>query len=123
MVADLFLYHYECNYKNNSLLLHRYIDDIVLNSIDNANFSLPVIHSAYLALTFNNLNNNVINFLNLKILLHNNKIFIDIYDKREDFSFQVNIFTGFNSCLHLSVYRNILFKQLFRIKKMMFFML
>ena len=30
MLADLFLYHYEYEYKNN-LQLHRYIDDITLN--------------------------------------------------------------------------------------------
>ena len=32
---DLFLYYYECSYINNSLHLHRHIDDINLNSIDN----------------------------------------------------------------------------------------
>ena len=58
-----------------------------------------------LTLICNNLNNNVINFLDLKILLHNNNIFIDIFDKRKEFSFQVNAFTSFNSCLHLSIYK------------------
>ena len=29
MLADLFLYYYECNYKNNNLQLHKYIDDII----------------------------------------------------------------------------------------------
>ena len=36
----------------------------------------------------------------------------------KDFSFQVNTFTSFNSSLHLSVYQNILFNHLFRIKNL-----
>ena len=62
MLVYLFLNHYECNYKNNNLQLYRYIY-IILISIDNANFSLPVKYPAYLTLTCTNLNNNLINFL------------------------------------------------------------
>ena len=57
--ANLFLYHYECNYKNNSLQQCRYIDVIILISIENANCSLPIKYLAYLTLTCNNFNNNV----------------------------------------------------------------
>ena len=32
--------------------------------------------------------------------------------------FKVNMFTSFNSCMHLSVYRNILLNGLFRIKNL-----
>ena len=77
-------------------------------SIDNTNFSFPVKYPACLTLTCSNLNNNALNYLDLKLLLHNNNIFIDLYDKHKDFSFQVNIFTCFNSCFRLSAYRNIL---------------
>ena len=98
--------------------IYNYIDTdgIILISIDNANCSLPLKYPAYLTLTCNNLNNNLINFLDLKILLHSNKIFIDIYHKRKDFSFHMNTFTNYNSCLHASVYQNILLNHLFHIK-------
>ena len=38
------------------------------------------------------------------------------FSKHRDFHFKVNTFTNFNSCMHLSVYRNILLNHLFRIK-------
>ena len=116
MLVDLFLYHYGCNYKNKNLLLYRYINNVILISTDNAYCLLPVEYPAHLTLTCNNLNNNLINFLDLKILLHSNKIFIDIYHKRKDFSFHMNTFTNYNSCLHASVYQNILLNHLFHIK-------
>lgn len=37
-----------------------------------------------------------INFLDFKIKLNNKKIF-DIYDKRADFPFRINIFMDYNS--------------------------
>ena len=39
-----------------------------------------------------------------------------MHDKRRDFDFKVNTFTNFNSCMHLSVYRNILLNHPFCIK-------
>ena len=68
MLEDLFLYHYECNYKNNNLQLYRYIDYIILISVNEANCLIPVKYPAYLILTSKNLYNNVINILELKIL-------------------------------------------------------
>ena len=80
--------------------------------------ALPVNYPSYLSLTKNILTNNSINFLDLKIILKNKLLSIDIYDKRKDFNFKVNMFTNFNSCMHLSVYRNILLNHLFHIKKL-----
>ena len=85
---------------------------------DNLNCSIPVAYPSYLKLTKNTLQNNSINFLDLKLIIKNHKIYTDIYDKRNDFSFNVNSFTNFSSCLHTSVYRNILSNYLFRIKNL-----
>ena len=119
MLADLFLYYYEKTFtNNNNLHFFRYIDDIIIFSTDYTQCELPVTYPSYLSLTKNILTNNSINFLDLKIILKNKLLSIDIYDKRKDFNFKVNMFTNFNSCMHLSVYRNILLNHLFRIKKL-----
>ena len=57
-------------------------------------------------------------FLDLNIHLINNKLYLDIYDKWTDFKFNVNTFTHFNSCLHTSVYRNIILNHLYRFKNL-----
>ena len=51
-------------------------------------------------------------------MFNNKHLCTDIYDKHKDFDFNVNTFTNFNSCMHLSVYRNILLNHLFRIKNL-----
>ena len=116
MLADLFLYYYVNSYINNSLHLCRCIDDIILISTDHVTCSAPIAHSSNLQVTENTLQNNIINFLDLKLILKNLKIHTDIYDKRNDFLFNINSFPNFSSCLLLSVYRNILSNHLFRIK-------
>ena len=40
------------------------------------------------------------------------------YDKCKDFSFKVNAFSSFNSCIRISVYRNTLLNHLFHIKNL-----
>ena len=57
MLADLFLYYYKCSYINNSLTLHRYINDIIIISTDNINSSIPDAYPSYLKLTENTLHN------------------------------------------------------------------
>ena len=94
MLAGLFLYYYKSNYINISLHLYRYIDDII--STDNITCSIPVAHPSYLKLTENTLKNNIINYLDLKLILKNHKIYTDTYDKQNDFLFNVNSFTNFN---------------------------
>ena len=116
-MTDLFLYHYEKNFtNNNNIHLYRYIDDIMILMANHYKCLLPVKYPSYLTLTKNFLTNNSITFLDLKIVLNNKHLCIDIYDKRKDF--MVNMFTNFNSCMHLCVSRNILFNHLFRIKNL-----
>ena len=81
MLADLFLCCYGCNYINNSLHLYRYFDDIIVISTDNITCTVPVTYPSYLKLTENTLQNNTKNFLDLKFIIKNHKIYIDIYHK------------------------------------------
>ena len=90
----------------------------ILISTDSKTCSIAVAYPSYLKLTENTLQNSIINFLDLKLILKNHKNYTDIYDKRNDFSFNVNSFTKFSSCLHLSVFRNILSNHLFLIKNL-----
>lgn len=119
ILADLYLYHYESNFMNNDILLYRYIDDIILLYTNDCKiYDLPVKYPRNLELTKNLLSNNTISFLDLHIYLNDSKIDTNIYDKRSDFNFRVNLFTHFNSCLHISIYRNIILNHLFRIKNL-----
>ena len=68
------------------------IDGIILISTDNLTCSIPVAYPSYLKLNENTLQNNILNFLDLKLIFKNHKIYTDIYDKRKDFSFSVNCF-------------------------------
>ena len=82
MLADLFLYHYEKKFtNNNNINLYRYIDDIIILSANHYNCSLPVIYPSYLTLTKNIITNNSITFLDLKSILNDKHLSIDIYDK------------------------------------------
>ena len=100
MLTDLYLHRYETEFKNNNIFLFRYIDDITLiSSNDVITFHLPIKYPFNLMLSSNLLQNNCLHFLNSNIHLLNNKLQQDIYDKRTDLKFNVNIFTHFKSCL------------------------
>ena len=116
MLADLYLFHYKKKYNtNNNMYLCRYIGD---NIIFSGNCLFPVKYPSYLNLTKNILTNNSINFLDLKIILNNQHLCIDIHDKRNDFVFKDNMLTNFSSCKHLSVCKNILLNHMFHIKNL-----
>ena len=66
MLVNFFLYHYECNYKNNNLQIYKHINEIILIFIHNANFLLPVKYAAYLKLACTILYNNLIHFFRFK---------------------------------------------------------
>ena len=72
MLADLFLYYYEYNHKNNNLQLYKYIDDILI-SIHNVNCLLPVKYPTNSTLTCNNLINMILYLINLHIQKINTK--------------------------------------------------
>ena len=117
--ADLFLCHCEKNFTittNNHL--YKYIDNIIIFSANHIKCLFPVKYPSYFNLSKNILTNNCINFLDLKIVLNNQQLCIDMYDKRKVFHFKVNALTNFNSCMYLSVYRNNLLNHMLRIKNL-----
>lgn len=100
-------------------LWYPYIDDIILNNIDQSHISnFPVNYPTYLELTESVLSNNAIHFLDLKFIIKDNKTIADISEKSKDFQFKTNTFSHFKSCLNISVYRNILLINMFRIKSL-----
>ena len=96
-------------------MLHNIIS-ILSNDI--LTFDLPVKSPSDLILTSNVLQNNCLHFLDLNIHLLNNKLHLEIYNRRTDFKFNVNTFAHFKSCLHVSVYRNIILNHLYRIQNL-----
>lgn len=68
------------------------VNMIIFSFNDSNILSLPTQYPAQLALSRNDMINNVIKFHILKIKLDNdNKLMFDIYDKKTYFSFRVNI--------------------------------
>lgn len=119
MLADLYLYHSEMNYINKNPLVFRYIDDVISIYLNETNDdTIPIKYPSELTLIKNVNLNNTTNYLDLNITIQNNALNFNLYDKRIIFPFNVNLFTPFNSCLHKSIYRNILLNYLHRIKKL-----
>ena len=80
MLADIYLYYYECSYIHNSLHLCRHIDNVILIPNDNVTLSIPVAHPSYLKLTENTFENSIINFIYLKLILKNHQVYTEIYE-------------------------------------------
>jgi len=102
---------------NKSIHLYRYIDDlIVFQHASSSQFGFPISYPKELELVENPCLNNCIHFLDLKIQ-YSHELNFDIYDKRLYFPFKVITFTPFHSCLHKTVFRNVLINFLLRISK------
>lgn len=118
MLANLYLFYYERHYQHDDIIFLRYIDDIILISKKAEIFRNPLnFYPSNLELIENVLtSSNSVNFLDLKLIVHSNgSLNFDLYDKRKDFPFKVNTFSNFKSCLHKSVFRNILLNLRYRI--------
>lgn len=73
-------------------------------------YLLSVHYHKNLQLRENELADNEIHFLDLKIIINEeNNLKFDLYDKLPDFRFKVDLFTHYILCLLKSVYINILF--------------
>lgn len=59
--------------------------------------------------------NNIVDILDLKIALKEYKPITNTYDKLKENKFKVSSFTQFKAYHHISIYRYILFKNLYRI--------
>ena len=101
LIADLFLYCYERDFmlglsKDTQADIisafndtSRYLDDIC--NIDNEYFDtmVPLIYPKELELNKANDNDTNASFLDLQLTINKNKITTKIYDKRDDFSFNI----------------------------------
>ncbi len=118
-LADLYLHMYEKIRRNiEDQCLYRYVDDVFvyfLDNNDNMDFSFYP-KNLILKDTCNNASN-PIEFLDLSLKIIDSKIAINIYDKRDNYCFQINKLQFWNSSLHISVFRNILLNQLIRIRR------
>jgi hypothetical protein len=118
ILADLYLYCFELEYNtSNHIYLKRYLDDIIsfnFSTLDLPDFSF---YPPELELIDNDDSNNC-NFLDLNINNLTQPITTNIYDKKLCFDFIPINFITFNSCLHISVYKNILIGQIIRIHKL-----
>ena len=98
--ANLFLFYYEWQYINNLkkenvvsarkfCYTFRFIDDLI--TINNTNFEINIrnIYPAELELKKENQNDNNAHFLDLNIEISNSKFITKLYDKRDNFSFNI----------------------------------
>ena len=98
--ANLFLFYYEWQYVNNlkkeNVILarkfcytFRFIDDLI--TINNSNFEKNIrnVYPAELELKKENRNDNSANFLDLNIEINNSKFITKLYDKRDNFDFNI----------------------------------
>jgi len=84
----------------------------------NKNNELPI-YPSYLELIKSNDSERNVNFLDLNISIdNNNKIITNIFDKRNEFNFEIVKFQRFNSCLHKQVFKNIILSQIIRINRL-----
>jgi len=117
ILANLYLFYYEKNYnKNNDYMLFRYIDDVIIFSKNN--IDIPSFYPINLELIKSSNNTKNVNYLDLNIIIQENgKITTDIYDKRNEYNFEIAKCQYFNSCLHKKVFKNIIINQLIRINR------
>ena len=124
-IANLLLFSYESDYvdlmsKQNIVFARnfnfcfRYIDDLFVGNFPNfKNF----IHSIYpRELEINSASNNVKNvaYLDLNITSDNNSLKFSVYDKREDFNFDIVNFPFIDSCIPKNSALGVFFSQLIR---------
>lgn len=117
ILADLYLYYYEQHFYSNSFIIYRYIDDVIIFDISGTPFTkFPISYPKNLELIKNHNDQTSINFLDINIKINSaESLIFDLYDKRLTYPFKVNTFSHFNSCLQISVFRNIILNYQYRI--------
>jgi len=102
--------------KGNDYELYRYVDHIIIFSENN--IETPGFYNKNLELIKSNKNVLHINFLDLNIInKRNGKIISDLFDKRNQFNFEIFKNQFFN-CLHKNVFKNIIKNHLIRINRL-----
>ena len=97
---------------------YRYIDDLI--SFNNNNLINKYKHNIYpsqLILNKEKKSNNHTTFLDINITIKNTQIITNLYDKRDDFSFNINSFPFLASNIHNKRTHGVLISQLIRFSK------
>ena len=117
MLANLYLLYYELSFTSSDYNIYRYVDDLIC-IVYSDNYTLDIdFYPDNLELIPNEASicDNV-NFLDMNLIIDSsNRIVTNIYDKKDNFNFNVNKLLPFNSCNSIQLFRNIILNQLFRI--------
>jgi len=116
LLANLFLHFFERNSSRNINSVFRYIDDVAVINHKNFHITTDNLYPNELKLIKTSNNKEPAIFLDLVIDYHNH-LKIDIFDKRNDFEFNVNKYIFWHSNVSSKIYKNTIINQLIRIKK------
>ena len=124
-IANLLLYSYESDYvekmsKENLTLARkfslcfRYIDDLCVGNFPNFREHIYKIYPRQLEIKPESNNPLEVAFLDLKLIIHNSMLTFSIYDKRDDFNFNIVNFPFMESCIPKKSALGVFFSQLIR---------
>ncbi len=124
-IANLLLFSYESDYvekmsKENLTLARkfslcfRYIDDLCVGNFPNFREHIYKIYPRQLEIKPESNNPLEVAFLDLKLIIHNSMLTFSIYDKRDDFNFNIVNFPFMESCIPKKSALGGFFSQLIR---------
>lgn len=115
ILANLFLHWFEKHYTLHNFSAFRFVDDLIIFDQPDFIHLWQKIYPAELQLKKTNSSTNSLQFLDIDIHITDNSANTNIYDKRNDFDFEVIRFTPWNSNISIKVFRNIIINHLHRI--------
>ena len=124
-IANLLLYSYESEFvekisRDNLALAHkfkfngRYIDDLFVANFPTFKEHIYKIYPQDLEIKLESSNTKEVAYLDLKINSENSNLTFSIYDKRDDFSFDIVNFPFMDSCIPKKSALGVFFSQLIR---------
>lgn len=93
---------------------NRYVDDVIVLNYKNFNNKTSDIYPEDLILERNGNNDKLVNYLDMTICIDNNGVSTNLYNKVNDFNFQVVTFTFPSSNIPINLGYNIFFGQVLR---------
>ena len=127
-IANLLLFYYEFKYikdlSERDLLTarkfsfsFRYIDDLLSANFPEFHQHLPNIYPAELVLNKSNQSNTNVDYLDIKITSENNTLSFSLFDKRDNFNFDIVNFPYLDSCIPRKPALGIFYGQMIRIAR------
>jgi hypothetical protein len=124
-IANLLLYGYESDYvektsKQDIVLARkfkfcfRYIDDLFVANFQTFRQHIHKIYPRELEVTLASVDCKKVSYLDLNIISENSRLTFSIYDKREDFDFEIVNFPYLDSCVPKKSAFGVFFSQLIR---------